>query len=528
MRRNTSCTASCASAASPSTRNAAPYIERWCAVYAALKAAGSAKAAPVVTGTLYTLLKVQEGESAAMSNRDRLTGLDASFLALEKGGAHMHVGSVLVFEGDAGACDDLVQAIEARLHLVPRYRRRLAFPPFGVSRPVWGDDAHFNARYHVRHTALPAPAGDEQLRRLAGRVFSQQLDRDKPLWEIWLVDRVGDDRFALICKTHHALVDGISGVDILTVLFDLEPDPSERTPAPAWTARPAPSRAALFAEALVERVEEPLHAVRSALAHPAEAGRAAAGLAAMAAAGLAGAPPSPLNVRIGPHRRFAWVEADLDRLKAVKDALGGTINDVVLTVVAGALRALLHRRGRDTDGAELNAMVPISVRADAARGALGNQVAAMYAPLPVGLPDPIARFKFVHGAMAGLKESGQAVGAQAITRLADAAAPTVLDQAARLQSRQRFFNLTVTNVPGPQLPLYVLGRKLEAFYPQVPLVLNTALGIAIMSYDGRLFFGLLGDYDTLPDLDAAATDLDHAIGALSRAAGAPLPVPAAS
>src|SRR3954470_15076721 len=459
------------------------------------------------------------------ANIDRLNGLDASFLALEKDGAHMHVGSVLVFAGPAPDYDDFVARIERRLHLVPRYRQRLAHTPFGLARPRWVDDPHFNAHYHVRHTALPEPAGEDELRRLAGRVFAQQLDRDKPLWEIWLVDTMADGRFALICKTHHALVDGISGVDILTVLFDLQPDPPERATAPAWTARPAPGGAALFAEALVERLEEPLDVLRAALAHPeaatAEAGRAAAGLAAMTAAGLAGAPPSPLNVRIGPHRRFAWVEADLDRLQAVKDARGGTINDVVLTVVAGALRAFLHHRGRDADGEELKALVPISVRADPDRGALGNQVAAMYAPLPVGLPDPIARFRFVHAAMAGLKESGQAVGAQAITRLADAAGPTVLDQAARLQSRQRFFNLTVTNVPGPQLPLYVLGRKLAAFYPQVPLVLNTALGIAIMSYDGRLFFGLLGDYDTLPDLDAVAAELGRAIDELGSAAGVP-------
>jgi diacylglycerol O-acyltransferase len=243
-----------------------------------------------------------------------------------------------------------------------------------------------------------------------------------------------------------------------------------------------------------------------------------AGLAAMAAAGLAGAPASPLNVRIGPHRRFAWADADLATLKAIKGVLGGTVNDVVLTVVAAALRAHLFRHCRDPEGLELKAMVPISVRADTERGALGNRVAAMYAPLPVGIADPVERFRFVHAAMAGLKESGQAVGAETITRLAGVAAPTVLDQAARLQARQRFFNLTVTNVPGPQFPLWVLGRRLESFYPQVPLVLNTALGIAIVSYDGRVFFGLLGDYDALPDLDALAADLDAAIDELAAAA----------
>jgi WS/DGAT/MGAT family acyltransferase len=239
----------------------------------------------------------------------------------------------------------------------------------------------------------------------------------------------------------------------------------------------------------------------------------------MAAAGLAGAPPSPLNVRIGPHRRFTWVDADLAQFKAIKGALGGTVNDVVLTAVTGALRAFAIGRGRDTGEMELKAMVPVSVRAVEERGALGNRVAAMYAPLPVYAEDPLERFRIVHEAMGGLKESGQAVGAEVLTRLAGFAAPTVLDQAARLQTRQRFFNLVVTNVPGPQFPLYLQGRRLRAFYPQVPLTLNTALGIAIMSYDGRLGFGLLGDYDALPELEDVAADLEAAIAELAAAAG---------
>lgn len=465
-----------------------------------------------------------------MAHADRLSGLDASFLALEKNGAHMHVGSVLVFEGPAPGYDAFVERIANGLHLVPRYRQRLAFPPFGVARPLWVDDPHFNVRYHVRHSALPAPAGPHELQALAGRVFAQQLDRERPLWEIWLVDTMGDSRFALICKTHHALVDGISGVDIMSVLFDLSADADGPEPGPPWSPRPLPGAAELLAEGVMERATAPLRFAREVLAAPdragADAGRSMAGLAAMAAAGIAGAPASPLNVRIGPHRRFAWAEADLARFKGVKNALGGTINDVVLTVVTGALRAHLIRRGRNPEGQELKAMVPISVRADAERGALGNRVAAMYAPLPVGISGAVDRFRSVHSAMADLKESGQAVGAQAITRLADAAAPTVLDQAARLQSRQRFFNLTVTNVPGPQIPLFLVGRKLEAFYPMVPLVLNTALGIAIMSYDGRLFFGLLGDYDGMHDLDDLAHDLQASIHELAGAAGAKAPRPA--
>ena len=467
-----------------------------------------------------------------MANPDRLTGLDASFLSLERSGAHMHVGSVLVFDGDAPPYEEFVAKIEQRLHLVPRYRQKLAWPPLVQSRPVWIDDPHFNARYHVRHTALPAPAGEEELKRLAGRIFAQGLDRSKPLWELWLVDRIGEDRFALISKTHHALVDGVSGVDISTVLFDLEPDPPEPEPAPAWYPRPEPSAAALLATSFAERAGVPLDAVRGALGaarHPERAvaggGKAVKGVAAMAA-GVTGAPPSPLNVRIGSHRRFAWVDADLDRFKAIKSALGGTVNDVVLTVVAGALRSFAIRRGRDPEGMELKAMVPVSVRVDAERGALGNRVAAMYAPLPLYAEDPQERFAIVHAAMGGLKESGQAVGAEVLTRLAGFAAPTVLDQASRLQTRQRFFNLVVTNVPGPQFPLFLQGRRLRAFYPQVPLTLNTALGIAIMSYDGRLGFGLLGDYDAMPDLDAVADDLEAAIDELAQAAGVEQPAPA--
>ena len=463
-----------------------------------------------------------------MANGDRLSGLDASFLALEKGGAHMHVGSVLVFDGPAPPYEDLVAQLERRLHLVPRYRQKLAFPPFGAGRPVWVDDPHFKAHYHLRHTALPPPASQDQLKALAGRVLSQQLDRSKPLWEIWMVDRVGEDAFALVCKTHHALVDGISGVDITTVLFDLEPDPPAADPPPPWYPRPEPSRAALLADALAERATLPLEAARAAAgaaARPArvaeETGRALGGLAQMLAAGVRGAPPSPLNVRIGPHRRFTWVESELARLKAIKDALGGSINDVVLTVVAGALRGHLQRRGRDPDGMELKAMVPVSVRADTERGALGNRVAAVYAPLPVGIAEPVDRYRTVHDAMAHLKGSGQAVGAEVITRMAGVAAPTILDQAGRLQSLQRFFNVTVTNVPGPQFALYMLGRRLRSFHPVVPLVTNTALGIAIMSYDGRVSFGLLGDYDAMPDLDELAADLTAAIDELAAAAGVP-------
>jgi diacylglycerol O-acyltransferase / wax synthase len=459
---------------------------------------------------------------------DRLSGLDASFLHLEDRGAHMHVGACMVFEGSSPPYEDFVAALERRLDLVPRYRQKLAFPPLQSGRPVWVEDPHFNPGYHVRHTALPPPAGEPELRRLAGRVLAQRLDRSKPLWEAWLVDAVGDDAFALLTKTHHCLVDGVSGVDIASVLLDPEPDPAPpRTPRrAAAAARPEPSPGALLAGAWAERLLAPLElsrGLRRALADPERTAEAAvgalSGLASMLRAGVAGAPPSPLNVPIGPHRRFAWAQGDLESFRAIKAALGGTVNDVVLAAVSGALRAYLRAHGHALDGLELKAMVPISTRADAERGALGNRVAAVHAPLPVGVADPLERFEIVHDAMAGLKESGEAVGAEVLTRLAGFAPPTVVAQAARLQARQRFFNVAVTNVPGPQFPLYLLGRRLRAIYPQVPLAGNTALGIAVLSYDGAMDFGLISDYDALADLDALAGALEGAMAELARVAG---------
>ena len=464
-----------------------------------------------------------------MANPDRLTALDSAFLHLEDhSAAHMHVASVMVFEGKAPTLQELVEHVLNRLHLVPRYRQRLAFVPFGQGRPVWTDDPHFNPYYHIRHTALPKPADDAALKRLAGRLFSQRLDRSKPLWEIWLVQSMSGGRFALVAKTHHALVDGISGVDITTVLFDTAREPVAPTAPPSpWAAKPLPGQAKLLGEALVERATVPGEMVRGARAvmrAPRKAftqvKEAVESIGATTLEGInAPAPPSPFNVDIGPHRRYTFLDADLAQFKAIKDSLGGTLNDVVLASVSLALGRFLRSRGHDTDGLVLKAMVPVSVRTKSQRGALGNQVAAMWAPLPVGVENPAECLHRIARSMEALKNSGQAVGAQVLTNLAGFAPPTILSQAARLQPRQPFFNLVVTNVPGPQFPLFLLGRRLDVLYPVVPLAQRQALGIAVMSYDGHLGFGLLGDYDALPELELIAQELKRAIAALARAAG---------
>jgi WS/DGAT/MGAT family acyltransferase len=389
------------------------------------------------------------------------------------------------------------------------------------------DDPHFQLTYHVRHTALPRPGGEAQLKRLAGRVFSQALDRSRPLWELWLVEGLDDERFALLSKTHHALVDGVSGVDIATVMFDTAPDPAPvAPPAAPWVPRPLPTSPQLLADALLERTTVPAEVargLRATLRGPRQVagrlGRAAAGVGALTRTGLQPAPRSPFNVRIGPHRRFTWVACDLADFKTVKNALGGTVNDVVLAAVAGALGSYMRLHQEETEDVVLKAMVPVSVRVDAEQGALGNRVAAMWAPLPIGIKDPRERLEVIREAMADVKESGQAVGAQVLTELSGFAPPTIMAQASRLQARQRLFNLVVTNIPGPQIPLYVLGRELEAIYPMVPLAENTALGIAIMSYNGGINFGLTADYDALSDVEALADELRSAVEEFVAAAG---------
>ena len=458
---------------------------------------------------------------------DRLTGLDSSFLHLERGPAHMHVASTALFAGPAPGYTDFRDQIESRLHLVPRFRQKLRFVPLGQGRPKWVDDPHFNLSYHVRHTALPAPGGEEELRTLAARVFSQRLDRSKPLWEMWLVDGLAGGRFAIIGKSHHCLVDGVSGVDITTVLYDASPDPEQIGEPPEWTPRPEPSDAELLGEAWIERATTPAEIVRGArrvFRGPRRAARA--GLDALEAAGTfartgLGAPSSPFNVEIGPYRRFATVSADLAEFKRIKNASGGTVNDVVLAVVAGAVGHYLRARGHSTHDLELRALVPISVRGAEEHGALGNRVSAFIAPLPVGIEDPRERLARVSATMGDLKQSKQAVGASLMTDLTDFAAPTIAGQAARLQPRQRFFNLVVTNIPGPQFPLYLLGRRLEAVFPMVPLASRQALCFGIMSYDGQLNFGLVGDYEAIPDLDALADDLEAAIEDARSEAAAP-------
>jgi WS/DGAT/MGAT family acyltransferase len=458
----------------------------------------------------------------AQRHLDRLTPIDASFLHQEGPTSHMHVGGLTIVEGPAPSIEEFLEQIRRRLHLVPRYRHKLAHTALDSGRPVWVDDPSFSLEYHVRHTALPSPGNWEALSSLTARIFSQQLDRSKPLWEMWLIEGLKDDRFALISKTHHALIDGIAGIDLATVLFDLSPKPpplihSRR----AWQPHSEPGVAELVAAGLrgalragIELAEGAL----DALSHPdralARAREAAEGVGEIVWAGLNPAPETPLNVDIGPHRRFVGIASQLADFKLVKNAFGGTVNDVVLAVVAGALRSFLLSRGVRTEGMEMRALVPVSVRAEDEHTQGGNRIVVMRGPLPVYIADPVQRLRFVSHAMDGLKESKQALGAEVIAGAQNFAPPTILAQASRLNFSTRLFNLLVTNVPGPQFPLYVLGREMLKAYPVAFLPENHALAIAIMSYNGQMNFGLLGDFDALPDIDAIGASIAEELATL--------------
>ena len=451
---------------------------------------------------------------------DRLSAIDAGFLAQEGPTTHMHIGGLIVLDGPPPPLEDFLAHVRSRLHLVPRYRQKLAFPPLEAGLPLWVDDPTFNLDYHVRHTALPHPGDEAGLLQLAARIFSQQLDRSKPLWELWLVEGLDDGRFALISKTHHALVDGVSGADLATVLFDVRPEGTSLPPAPPWIPHPEPTGAELVARGVDGAARRLAGVAADALrgaAHPrglASRARAVAeGVGEVTWAALNPPSPTPFNVAPGPHRRLAVVHAELAEFKEVKAALGGTVNDVVLAVTAGGLAHFLRARGAPTTGLGLRACVPVSVRGEGS-GALGNQITIMMAPLPVDVSDPVERLARVRAVMDGLKESKQALGAQAIAGMQDFAPPTIFAQASRLQFSSRMYSLLVTNVPGPQFPLYVLGRRMRSIFPVPFLAGERALAVAIMSYDGSMDFGLLGDYDALPDLDVVAEGIEGSLAQL--------------
>jgi diacylglycerol O-acyltransferase len=444
---------------------------------------------------------------------ERLSALDASFIAIEDVNTHMHVAAALIFDtGPLGTADGgldmerIRSYIGSRLHMVQRYRQRLAYTPF-ERHPVWIDDDRFNLFYHVRHTGLPRPGTERQLKRLCGRILSQKLDLTKPLWEIWVIEGLSDNRFALVAKVHHCMVDGVSGIDLLTLLLA----PSETAaiePPPPWKPRRAPKGVELFADELRRRADMPfavLRSVRRSLDDPRTAWHSIRekvdAFAEFFGEAALSAPEMPINPpQIGPHRRFDWARLDLGRVKEVKNQLGGTVNDVVLASVVGAMRRYLAGRGLSPSPLDFRVLIPVSIRSQGQQGTLGNRVAQMVAPLPLDEDQPRRIHQRVVETTQAIKHSHQVEATEMIEEFSDWTATGVLTQLVRFAAKRRPYNLVVTNVQGPPVPLYLLGARLLHSYPMVPLFSNQALGIALFSYASGLYWGVNADWDALPDV----------------------------
>ncbi len=457
---------------------------------------------------------------------DRLSALDNSFLVLEKPNAYMHVASTQIFEAgplrtedggiDATAVRKMIASV---LHLIPRYRQKLAYVPI-ESHPVWVDDDRFNLDFHIRHTSLPRPGSEEQLKRLSARIMQQHLDRSRPLWEIWIVEGLEDGRFALISKVHHCMIDGVSGVDLMRVLMSQTPD-QPITDAPAFIPRPVPSWLELMRHELLRRAWLPLEILRGARSLLGEARDARLQIlvrvrSAFEALGGSLRLPSetPLNRPIGPHRRFDWFDMDLAEIKGLRKALGGTLNDIVLTVVCGAVRSFLKQRQVNPDEIDFRIMAPVSVRSEEERGTMGNRVSAWIVELPLDEEEPAKQLARIREKTTRLRESKKAVGADVLTQAIEWTPSLLLALGARNMTRVLPFNLVVTNVPGPQIPMYMAGAEMTESYPHVPLTDRLGLGIALMSYNGKLCWGFNADYDLVPDLRDFVRAIESSYAAL--------------
>lgn len=444
---------------------------------------------------------------------DRLSALDATFLALESPSVHMHVGAVHVFEGgpvlgsDGGIdLERVMSTAEPALRRSARFRQRLEHVP-GFGHPVWVDDPRFRLEYHVRHTALPNPGDVRQLKRLAGRIFSEKLDPSRPLWEMWFVENLDENRFAVITKVHHCMIDGVSGADLMAGFMQGSPDETPGTDAPRWVPRPVPPPSKLLRDELLRRASLPVAAVRaglSALRAPGEAAseakHAVSAVGEALGAGLGSASATPINDDIGPYRRFDWTRMELDAVKEVRERLGGTLNDVVLAIVSAAMRRFLQRRSIDVDSLDFRAMLPVNVRRQHQHGKLGNRVSFLMARLPVDEKDPAKRFARVVQTTRELKAGSTIEGSELLEELSDWTLTTLVSDVAKLAARTRAYNMVVTNVPGPPFPVYVNGARMREIYPLVPLFSNQGLGIALFSYDRGLYWGFNADWDAVPDL----------------------------
>ena len=451
---------------------------------------------------------------------NRMGTLDAEFFFAEHDNAPLHMGSVAVFDGPAPEYRDISRLFAAKLPLVPRYRQIVSAAPGQLLRPVWTDDEHFQIRHHVRHATVPAPGGDGQLRAVAAKLLARPLDLTRPLWEEWFLTGLADGRWAIVSKVHHCMADGIGGNDLMTLVFDT--DPEAQLPEPvSWVPAAAPSLADRAADQLRDTLTWPLRQLAGAparlrsLAKPAELAAYGRGLSESTRR-LAQPSASFLNGSIGPKRRWAWTTTSLTELKQIRKDHGGTINDVVLAVITGAFRDLLAERHKLTEGLVVRSLVPVSVRGPDEAGLVTNRVSAVLVNLPVSEPDPLRRLALIRQQMDSLKQRHQAVSAEILTAMLGVSAPMwlALGTQAAYRFPQPLVQTVTTNVPGPRLPLYVLGRRMTVLYPYVPIGNSVRISIAILSYLDTVSFGVTADYDAVPDVDVLVQGIRRGLAEL--------------
>lgn len=464
----------------------------------------------------------------------RLTGLDATFLYLEHGGNLMHVASTAIFDPstvEGGySFDKVKEMVEARLHLLPPFRRRLVNVPFDLHHPLWIEDPDFDIDFHLRRAALPAPGGEAELAEFAAEVMGRPLDRSRPLWEMYMVEGLEHGYIASISKVHHAAIDGVSGAELMVNLLDFTPEVAEvEPPAEPWKPDRIPTDIELVGWAMNSLSRQPIQAIKAVR----RTTRAALSLRRRNRQPGVTPPPAPfsapntsLNTAITPHRRFAFAQLQLDDVKMVKNKLGGTVNDVVLAICAGALRSYLHERGEHVTD-PLVAMVPISVRTEDQQGAMGNRVSSMLTSLATDIADPVERLHAISAGTKNAKEQDKAIGAETLMDWAEFAAPGLAARAARLYSSMKLadrhrpiFNVTISNVPGPDFPLYSAGARMVAYYPMGPIADGGALNITVMSYMGTMCFGLVACRETVPEVWSIAHGLRAALDEMVKAADA--------
>ncbi len=465
-----------------------------------------------------------------MAPPERLTPLDASFLYLERPAMHMHVAALSIFDPSTRPdgrlrFEDVEASLASRIHLAPRLRHKVRTIPLNLGLPLWVDDPHFDLHFHVRRAALPTPGGHRELTEYAQRILSRPLDRTRPLWELYVLEGLEGGHVATLLKVHHAMIDGISGMHLAAALWDLQPEAPPIPPPPAWLPEPEPSTEGLVRDAFEGLATHPVRALTDGL----EFARRQPALAALNVGSVVSGvrsildmgarPESPFNVEIGPNRRFAIADTPLQLLKDVKSTLGGTVNDVVLAAVGGALHRLLRARKEPTRGRTLRVMVPVSVRASGDR-AIGNRIAPALVDVPVGAMGAKRRLAQVREGTEHLKSSMMALSADTIIGLGAYAPGGLLAAAARAASLGPWFNLVVSNIPGPQQPMYLAGARLVASYPSMPLNRNSALSIACSSLGGTMAFGVTGDWDAMPDVELLALGIEEALDELAKAAGA--------